>query len=39
MDDMTRPEAEIGQMWILMLLTGLAAFAAMFAFTFACDRL
>jgi hypothetical protein len=26
-------------MWILMLLTGLAAFAAMFAFTFACDWL
>jgi hypothetical protein len=26
-------------MWILMLFTGLAAFALMWAFVFACDRL
>jgi hypothetical protein len=26
-------------MWILMLVIGLAAFAAMYGFTFACDRL
>jgi len=26
-------------MWILMLLIGLAAFALMFGFVFACDRL
>jgi hypothetical protein len=26
-------------MWILMLLLGLAAFAAMYGFVFACDRL
>jgi hypothetical protein len=32
------PEAET-MMWVLMLLTGLAAFAAMFGFVFACDRL
>jgi hypothetical protein len=26
-------------MWVFMLLTGLAAFAAMFGFVFACERL
>jgi ABC-type transporter Mla maintaining outer membrane lipid asymmetry permease subunit MlaE len=26
-------------MWVLMLLTGLAAFAALFGFVFACERL
>jgi hypothetical protein len=27
------------QMWIAMLLLGIAAFAAMYAFLFACERL
>jgi hypothetical protein len=30
---------ETGMMWILMMVIGLAAFAAMFGFTWACDRL
>jgi hypothetical protein len=32
-------ERSTAVMWILMLLIGLAAFALMFGFVFACDRL
>jgi hypothetical protein len=39
---MSAPACEFlgdSEMWVLMLLLGLAAFAAMYGFVFACDRL